>query len=634
MRLTFIKRIRRGREEAEFLNARGCNELLCGRPRAALVCFKKADKIHPNSSAFLLARALVYYRIGQGGAAIDLLDRAVQHDALNGRLYHVRGLSRALFTESFEMLFAAIKDLKHAKTLTEDAREKAGIEWDLGRTFFALSLQTGEAIELAQSTEIFESIEHFFLDNTRFYMDFYVVQMALSAKICSERAAQSALKHLRAIQNIEKSVELDLPFARAYKRLFELCHQMTYFNLSNTHFAQAQLKEPKEASIPYAWGRLLKCASLVQHDPIFLQVALKKFESAHALEPAHPKYALAVVKAIAYLSLFTDSIHALPQAAEILAKFDTPAAKDPDFLYAEGLCATAIGYFHAAAEFFERAMSFFSAAIALRGAHHLYWHGAGICALGLANIEGFESNIEKAILCFEKASKFDPSPDYTIDLAFACLRAAQLQQSEECLQRSIALFEKVLAHTKKPRLEWLFHYASALRLQGEWETNPDLLHAAIEVFKKVEGDETFALFVHFELGMSYSLTGELLASPSDLQLALAHFDIVMRADREHDRAFCEAAVAQINLAHLSPEANELQYKKAEKKLVHAARLGSLHALYYLACLYSLSEMEERSLFYLNKAKDYNSLPPQQQLLDDPWLDHVRRSPEFKRLLEE
>ena len=269
-----------------------------------------------------------------------------------------------------------------------------------------------------------------------------------------------------------------------------------------------------------------------------------------------------------------------------------------------------------------------------RPCHALYWHGAGICMLGLSYIPTYEGHVEKAIHCFEKAAQFDDNLDYAIDVSFATLRQAQMEMRGDLLDHSIQGFESVLAKTSERKAEWIFHYGCALRFKGEMVHSTQLLSDALRMLSQLERHDSFSHMVHFEMGLAAAMIGEIEGSRSDLKRALSHFEIVMRGDIENERAFCESALAEMNLAHLSHEENAPFYKRAEQRLVHAARLGSLHALYYLGCLYALSHLPEKALSYLQRAKEYGALPPTEQLADDAWLDNVRHLDGFKRLIEE
>lgn len=616
--------------QALYLNAMGAHKLLQGRLRSALRDFKKADRLEPNSTELLYSRALAYFIVESFTTSISLLEKAIAIEPNEARLFHLKGLAESAYPKSYPLLSCAIKSLKKAIELGLEA------SWDLANAFTKLGRLTGETIELARAVQLFEESESLHAYNARFYLDFFAARYALSERLGQEPSMCQALEHLKQAKSLEKSLDLDIQFAAIYKRLFEISGKMTYFNLANTAFSKA-LKKPNAAYL-HLWGDLLKRATLVRRDPLFLKLGMKKFEGALILEPANLNYALSYVVAIAYHALITESIDEIPKAAQYLSLLDANIESDPklkaELFYAKGLIKTALGFFHSSASFFQEAMPLFSHATQASPSSAIYWHAAGISALGLSYIEGHEKQIEKALLNFKKAKELDSDLDYAIDAAFASFRMAQIEGSLFALDTSIALFEKTLAKSPERRMDWLFHYGCALRLRGEVRCDPTLLEEALGVLREVEKDPSFALPTHFEMGLAHGMIGELRESLLDLKRALFYFESVMRSDIENEKAFCEAAVAGINLAHLLDGPNTPHYQESEKWLVHAARLGSLPALYYLGCLYALSGMPERAFAYLERAKNYGALPPPSEINDDPWLDNIKESAEFKRLLEE
>jgi len=616
-------------ERAAYLNALGCQKLLSGQKRGALRDFKRADRLVDQGAELLFERAKAYLALGDPKSVIALMQKALALDPNQARLYHLKGLAESSFKKSYPLLAQSVSTLKRAQELG------ASCAWDLALALRHLGDLTGEAIEYAQAIDLFETELARYSDNSRFLLDFFETRMALCRKIASEGSLLDALSKVKKVRKLEPNLSLDEAFARVYHRLFELTGKMTYFNLANTHFSAASLADPRPERF-LSWANLLKTATISRRDPLFLSMGLKKYARAVELNPGSLEYALAYVASVAYYSLITETIEELPKAAELLAAFREK--KEPglnaEFSYAEALCKTALGYFHSSPEFFQQAMPLFSEAIAKRPCHALYWHGAGICMLGLSYIPNYAGNIEKALHCFERAAEFDDNLDYAIDVAFATLRQAQMEGRGDLLDRSIQLFESALAKTKERKTEWIFHYGCALRYKGEMHQSPTLLSDATRLLSQLEREASFASMVHFEIGLAAAMIGEIEGSRTDFKRAISHFEIVMRSDIENERAFCESALAEMNLAHLSHEDNAPFYKRAEQRLIHAARLGSLHALYYLGCLYALSHMPEKALTYLQRAKEYGALPPPEQMEGDSWLDAIRHLDGYKRLIEE
>jgi hypothetical protein len=71
---------------------------------------------------------------------------------------------------------------------------------------------------------------------------------------------------------------------------------------------------------------------------------------------------------------------------------------------------------------------------------------------------------------------------------------------------------------------------------------------------------------------------------------------------------------------------------AEQKVTLAAKLGNPQAYYHLSCLYSLLGQTERAMHFLLKARQFDALPPIDELLGDEWLENLRSTSEFQEFM--
>ena len=67
-------------------------------------------------------------------------------------------------------------------------------------------------------------------------------------------------------------------------------------------------------------------------------------------------------------------------------------------------------------------------------------------------------------------------------------------------------------------------------------------------------------------------------------------------------------------------------------MTQAAKLGNIHAHYHLACLYSLLNEQDKAFYFIKKADDFDALPPIQDLLEDDWLENLRKTPNFQNFM--
>jgi hypothetical protein len=76
------------------------------------------------------------------------------------------------------------------------------------------------------------------------------------------------------------------------------------------------------------------------------------------------------------------------------------------------------------------------------------------------------------------------------------------------------------------------------------------------------------------------------------------------------------------------------YSDAKDKLILAGKLGNPCAYYQLCCLFSILRQYDESLFFLNKAHFFDTLPSMGELLCDDWLDNLRSTIEFHQFLSQ
>ena len=94
------------------------------------------------------------------------------------------------------------------------------------------------------------------------------------------------------------------------------------------------------------------------------------------------------------------------------------------------------------------------------------------------------------------------------------------------------------------------------------------------------------------------------------------------------------ALTLINLSQItsSTEDREQLWKEAEYKLIQSAKLGNTEVFYHLACLYSLMMHFEKSIYHLERAEQFDALPPLDEVLEDDWLENLRQTEVFRSFI--
>jgi tetratricopeptide (TPR) repeat protein len=228
-------------------------------------------------------------------------------------------------------------------------------------------------------------------------------------------------------------------------------------------------------------------------------------------------------------------------------------------------------------------------------------------------------------------------PPLIFDLAEANLQYSGTVHDLQALERSITLFESLLQNYKTALLhhpEWLFEYACALHLLGEYSGDAKDFARAIEVFSHVLLIDPDYPNIHLRTADSHVQMGICTCESEPYKRALHHFRLAARQKEEHDELWLEWGICLIHLAHhtFDVEFMDQLYLAAEQKLLRAGQLGNPHAHYYLACLYSILGETDRAMGLISKAFSMRSLPPLEELLEDEWLENLRETESFMQFL--
>ncbi len=614
--------------------------------------FSKALKLSPGLSELHFRKAAIFFELGLYDKTLMPIAKSAVEDALkiepqNYLIWQLYGwiLYELWLIEKTPALFEKLlKAYKKARSFATSSQEKADIDWDLGLSHFEMGNLATEPIEWHKAIEFLEKAQPFFKKNPRYLLELSDAYLAFSKKVQSEyiiQKAQKTLKELCLIEPEQKSL-YEARLAMAHFRLYEITLKESFLNQAISFFSNVCTSNADSVPLLMLWSKLLFLATETKQDPVYLQLAIQKLEKAKSLDPDSSEIPLLLVEGITKLSLFNDTLDKIPLATQVLTELENREYANPKFLYAQGLCACALGFFHNNADFFHRAVCFFEDALEKEPANASFWHALGLCHLGLANIEGFEKRcIERATTCFEKAYHLKISLSTQIDYAFALTKLAEIQEDALLAKEAVDIFESALSKeglSAQMHREWLFHYGCALRLYATLNGAETCFLSAIELFTEQLGKTSFDPSVRFELALSMIGLAELSSNALLFKQAADHLEIVTKTDKEHEPAFYEQALALMNLAYMQKEPQDKSahnlYTRAEKKLIHCARLGSLRTFYSLACLYSLTDLDQTALFYLKKAKDYGSLPDKEQIEADPWLDKLKYSSEFKRFIQD
>ena len=226
---------------------------------------------------------------------------------------------------------------------------------------------------------------------------------------------------------------------------------------------------------------------------------------------------------------------------------------------------------------------------------------------------------------------------YFYEYAQVLVKVSEAYDDEERLNWALSNFEQAFQLQKNAvylKPEWLYHYANALDLKGDYADEDTYYIKALEILKRVLVLDPDFPDVHYKIAVVYSHLGELIEEKEAFHRAVSHYKLAYQKNEEHDTLLLDWSLTLINLSEMSSETEEREHllREAEYKLTQAARLGNTEVFYHLSCLYSLLMNYERSIYYLERAEQFESLPSLDEVLEDDWLENLRQTELFRSFI--
>ncbi len=532
---------------------------------------------------------------------------------------------------------------KFAKALrlidAKDTATAAELYWHHGFTLLELAKHSGEAVDYQKSIDAFQQAsahpENF---NEEFWICFGRACKELGLRIGDIRLLVKALhcfKH--AVTLAVGCYEAWRSMADTLHLLYERTHDEDHFSQANECYsAGAQLK-PDAVEIWIDWANFLYQSGKRSHDLKRIRSAIEKCQRAAAIDRTH-KHVLAIwAECLASMGELTERLDLLHEAFNKVSEASEISEDDLVVCLAHGNCLQAFGHYFQDIDYYYQAIEKWQAGLSHDRTSHRLWHAIGCTYLMVGTMESDLESIERACRFFNKACDLHASSVYYFDNALALSKLGEMQHKAEHLEHSIAFFEKALNLQKNAvylHPEWLFYYACTIDILGDFHEDPSIYSRAIEIFSHVLTIDPDFPMIHHRLGLAFTHMGELLNELEYFQRALHCMRLAARRDEDNDQILLDWAIALINVAQYSadPAEADVSLREAELKLTQACKLGNLQANYQMACLNSLLGNYERAMRFIEKADEFDALPPVDELLQDEWLEGLRGTPYFREFL--
>ena len=138
--------------------------------------------------------------------------------------------------------------------------------------------------------------------------------------------------------------------------------------------------------------------------------------------------------------------------------------------------------------------------------------------------------------------------------------------------------------------------------------------------------------IHYHIAMCYSNLDQISYENKYFTNTINEFEKAILQDPEDDLTYLEWGLFLISSNDTESSSKNDLYSKAQEKISKSGELGNLHAYYYLACLYSLQNHLEASMYLLKKSNEFSILPDIEDLIEDIWLENVRLTSEFNSFI--
>jgi tetratricopeptide (TPR) repeat protein len=544
------------------------------------------------------------------------------------------------FKQHHYFLDAAIK-YKKAITLSKAYPESdvADLFWNYGQVMIQIGDQSEEISDLntaldahAKASSLNENLP------AKFWQDFGKVSLKLGIQINDIRLYLKAINcHKNALAQSISNFESWFYLGETLSHLYELTHDDDHFCQANECFTNAAKLHPQNDQIWLSWAKLLLSSGKRIRDTKRLHAAIEKCSQAHRCNQIDQEVLIVWSETLSTLGMVTDRLDHIHEgenkASVTLEKF----GETTEVCYAQGVNLFAFGKYYNDIDYFYQAIEKFQEGLSINRAHHKLWFHIGHTYAVVAEIEDDPILFERAGKFYTRAINLQSDSNYYFEYASSLRKLAAYNQDKSILETSLLHFEQAFNLQKNAvylHPEWLFSYALALDLMGDFIDEDKYYVKAIEILKRVLMLDPDFPDIHYQIAIVYTHLAELTDLIEVYQRAVSHFKIAFQGNEENEQLILDWALCLISLAEISPSTDEREqlWKEAEYKLIQSAKLGNPESYYHLACLYSLMRLYEKSMFFLEKAEHFEALPPLDDVLEDDWLDNLRQTELFRAFI--
>lgn len=546
------------------------------------------------------------------------------------------------FHEEHHFLLEAKEKYRRALELSTDQPKDvlAELYWDYGIVWSTIAQHSGEALDVRLAIDAFQSALRFMeKPSPEFLNDCGKAYLEMGLLINDSRL------YLQSIEYLQKSVAAGPQYFDGWMSLAEGYSQL-YINTLDEQFVQkaaesysfASKMAPQDPEVWLSWGQLLAESGRVNNDLKLLRLSIEKCARAATLDSEDPLIVSQWVESLSYLGAVTSRLDLLIEAENKILKSTDQFPDDPDIWHAYGICLMSFAKYYEDPDYCEMAIEKLQYGLSIDRTDAELWHALGLAHKQYAELTDDPELIERANRFLARAMDLKPScPVLLFDAGRALLHFSEIMDDQPSLELAIHHFELLLQNHRSAILhhpEWLYDYASALEALGDFTDEEVYFTRAIEIFSHVLLIDPDSPRIHHRIALCYVQLGHVSGDSECYKRALHFYRLATRQDGENDQIWLDWGLCLIELAHHTLDGETLHqlYLDAEQKINKAGALGQASAYYNLACLYSLLDRTDLSMEFIYKSLSAKVLPPIDHLLEDDWLENVRRTEPFAQFI--
>ena len=516
----------------------------------------------------------------------------------------------------------------------------ADLYWDLADVWSRLAERSGEAADLNSAIKFYEKAKQCQTSSpSEFWLSFGDAYRALGGKMNDLNLLVEAINCYKNGVSISISSHVAwLKLANILKELYSYTHDEDHYSQANECYLASSQLYPNNAQLWLNWADFLLESGKHFWDIKRLHSCIEKCRRGHTCDPKNTHLITIWSEALAYLGFFSEKLKFFNKAQEKVEPLYEADLKETRLYHAYGTCLFLLGKYFKDIDYIYQSIEKFQEGLSLNRSIDYLWFDIALAYVTAAELDRDKQNFKHACRFFKQALYFKVNSVYHYHFGYCYLRYSELVHSQLFVEKALHHFEKALDMQKTAsyqRPEWLFHYAIALDYLGEYSESELSYLKALDVLNQVLILSPDFPQIHAQMALTLSHYAELLNELEIYQKAFHHYRISHQKDREDDQNLLDWGITLVNFAERLEDRTERTqcYKEAEYKMIQAAKLGNSHAYFSLACIYSLISNYSRSIYFLEKAHAFETLPSLEEILEEDWLEGVRTTELFEDFIE-